>query len=574
MLAFVNGLPPAAVGLLALLALIAAALVWERGQRNRLLARLRARWGRPAPVARYPEVIGGYHRWLAQQRAPDASIDERTAADLHFEELFAAVDHTLSGIGRQVLYDRLRHAEPPPDSALVGHLADRVTGDAALRERLQLLLVRLEDTATYGLWQLTMPGAIPTDPRMAVLPFLTAGIVGSMVAIPFFPPATLALIGFVVVGLLLRTSLGWKLNWLLPTVRQLAGFLAVAKRLARVQHGSERVATGVDAADVIQVEGIRKLARWAGGDRTGAGGELLAMFQEYLNLVLLLDGNVLFFASRQLERKADVILRLLGAVGRVDTALAIASYRSSVRWVRPRLDRDRSGPVPLELRALRHPLLDNPVPNDLTVGAERGMVVTGSNMSGKSTYLRTVGVTVVMAQTMETCLADRYSAPVLRVRSAIGRSDDLLAGKSYYLAEVEAVIEMVTRSAEPTPTLMLFDELFRGTNAVERIAAGAAVLRELLDRAAGASPHVVLVATHDGELVDLLADHGYRPVHFEESVDAEGISFDYLLKPGPARTRNAIALLEQRGAPARLIETARTLAVDLDRSRGGVEPAT
>ena len=97
-------------------------------------------------------------------------------------------------------------------------------------------------------------------------------------------------------------------------------------------------------------------------------------------------------------------------------------------------------------------------------------------MSGKSTFLRTVGVNVVLAQSINTCLARVYRAPVYQVRSCIGRSDDLIAGKSYYLVEVEAVLALRESERAAAPHLFIFDELFRGTNAVERIAAAEAVL--------------------------------------------------------------------------------------------------
>src|SRR5215475_11521252 len=120
-------------------------------------------------------------------------------------------------------------------------------------------------------------------------------------------------------------------------------------------------------------------------------------------------------------------------------------------------------------------------------------------MSGKSTFLRTVGVNVVLAQTINTCLADRYEAPRYQVRSCIGRADDLLAGKSYYLVEVESVIALLRAGESVKPHLFIFDELFRGTNAVERIAAAEAVLRTLMS---SGNSHVTLAATHDVELVD------------------------------------------------------------------------
>src|SRR5204863_8109490 len=133
---------------------------------------------------------------------------------------------------------------------------------------------------------------------------------------------------------------------------------------------------------------------------------------------------------------------------------------------------------------------DHALSNTITVRIGRCPLITGSDMSGKSTFLRTIGVATVMAQTLKTCLASEYEAPVFRVRSCIGRTDDLLGGKSYYIAEVEAVLGLVDASASSSSHLFLLDEVFRGTNAVERIAAGQGVLRELIAGANRTRPHV------------------------------------------------------------------------------------
>jgi DNA mismatch repair ATPase MutS len=192
-----------------------------------------------------------------------------------------------------------------------------------------------------------------------------------------------------------------------------------------------------------------------------------------------------------------------------------------------------------------------------------GLLVTGSNMSGKSTLLRTVGVNVILAQAINTCLARAYEAPFYQVRSCIGRADDLIAGKSYYLVEVESVLALVTASEQREPHLFLFDELFRGTNAVERVAAAEAVLDALI---ATGKPHVVLAATHDGELVDLLRGT-YAVCHFGDAVGPDGLIFDYQLAAGPATSRNAITLLELNGAPESLVRRALERAAALDRQR-------
>jgi len=213
-----------------------------------------------------------------------------------------------------------------------------------------------------------------------------------------------------------------------------------------------------------------------------------------------------------------------------------------------------------EARGVRHPLVDGAVPNTVMLRPPAGLLVTGANMSGKSTLLRTVGLNVVLAQTINTCLASSCQAPVFRVRSLMGRADDLSAGKSCYLVEAEAIVEMLSAAAGDRAHLYLLDELFSGTNTGERIAAAAAVLGHLAGGAGRTTSHVVIAATHDRELVDLL-EPCYAPAHLSDSIGPDGLVFDYQLRPGPATSRNAIALLRQLGAPEVVVRRAESLAL-------------
>ena len=157
--------------------------------------------------------------------------------------------------------------------------------------------------------------------------------------------------------------------------------------------------------------------------------------------------NGVYFGARDLRVHHAALLRVIAAMGEVDAAISTASFRAGRHdWTRPRF---RQPGAPAELTDVRHPLLLDAVPNSISLAPGRGVLITGSNMSGKSTFLRTVGVTAVLAQTLNTCLAAEYHAPVFNVRSCIGRSDDLLSGKSYYIAEVESLLGLVEASAEP-----------------------------------------------------------------------------------------------------------------------------
>ena len=444
-------------------------------------------------------------------------------------------------------------------------LVGRLGGDPAARERAQLALAPLGHKAGYDLWSLAQPGAIAIEGWFVLFPMASAWMLATLGLWIVWPPALLlvALGAAVSIGTQLFVSSAMTLVF--GPFRQLGPLVAAADALRFLDTEGAGPITGSLAADVAALARVRRIAAWVTRD-AAASFDPFSVLYEYLNMLFLFDANALYFGGRELRARSGELLRVIAAVGEVDAALAVASFRAGTsNWTRPVFSK-AGGPA--RLTAVRHPLIADAVPNSIALAPPHGVIVTGSNMSGKTTFLRTVGVAAVMAQSINTCLADVYAAPVFFVRSCIGRADDLAAGKSYYIVEVECVLDLVRAAGGQTAQLLLFDELFRGTNAVERIAAGEAVLAELVLAPDGrATPHVVLAATHDHELVDLLRDR-YAPYHFTDTVGPEGLTFTYRLEPGPATTRNAIALLQAHGAPARLVDRALARAEALDRDRG------
>ena len=301
--------------------------------------------------------------------------------------------------------------------------------------------------------------------------------------------------------------------------RQCAPLIATAESLRFIAGDDIDPIVSPLRTDVPALARLKLISRWVNGDPFMLSvnphpaatllSDFIAAVYQYLNLAFLLDATGVYFAVRDLSRQGHSLLRVTAAAGDVDAALSVASYRAGRHdWTTPECV---GAEATTEMTELRHPLVEDAVPNSMASRPGRGLLITGSNMSGKSTFLRTVGVNAILAQTIHTCLARNYRAPVFRVRSCIGRSDDLVAGKSYYIAEVEALLELVRVSDDTRPHLFLLDELFRGTNSIERIAAGQAVLQQLLGPLGRTKQHLVLAATHDGELVDL-AGISSRPI--------------------------------------------------------------
>ena len=526
------------------------------------------------------EAIAAAHRDRVAATGT-TSMDDRTWADLNMDAVFSALDRTASTLGRQALYHRLRTVPTGGNPDAFEALVERMTTDKPARKRAKRALGRLRDAHGYNLWWLLEQDALDVRPWYIAFPLLTATTVTLLLLLltPWWPRIVPLLIVAMVTNLVVRFSTDTRVFGLASAFRQLAPVIATAQSLRFLQGTDAEAITGPLQSEVPKLGRLKTIARWVSGDPFMLAvipnplAIVLTDFSntiyDYLNLAFLLDANGVYFGAGELRTHGAALLRVIAAMGDVDTAISVAAYRDTAGvWTRPRFVQPGTAAA---LNEIRHPLVNDAVPNTVALAPGHGALVTGSNMSGKSTFLRTVGVAAVMGQTINTCLAAEYAAPVFHVRSCIGRTDDLLAGKSYYIVEVESLLELVQAGASPAPHLFLLDELFRGTNAVERIAAGQAVLEELLDGESGRTPHVVLAATHDAELVDLLSGT-YTAFHFGDRVGPEGLTFDHKLQPGRATSRNAITLLRLQGAPERLVARAMTCAATLDRQRG-IAPA-
>lgn len=204
------------------------------------------------------------------------------------------------------------------------------------------------------------------------------------------------------------------------------------------------------------------------------------------------------------------------------------------------------GPI-IEADALEHPLLDSrvSVPNDLRLGGNhRLLIVSGSNMSGKSTLLRAAGLNLVLAWAGAPVTAARLLTSPLAVGASIRVLDSLQEGRSRFYAEITRLRQIVSLASGDRPALFLLDELLSGTNSHDRRIGAEAVVRGLVERGA-----IGLITTHDLALTGIAAtlDGAAANVHFDDHIENGRISFDYKLKPGVVEHSNALELMRAVG---------------------------
>ena len=203
-------------------------------------------------------------------------------------------------------------------------------------------------------------------------------------------------------------------------------------------------------------------------------------------------------------------------------------------------------PPTLEATAPAHPLLPEAIPNDISLTpAHPFYLISGSNMSGKSTLLRSIGINAVLAYAGAPVRASSMRLTPLRLGAALALTDSLAEGKSKFLAEVDRLQRIVVASTD-TPVLFLVDEIFSGTNSADRRLAASAVLRALLAHGA-----IGALSTHDLALTDLAnPENGGENVHMASPDPADPLAFDYRLKPGVNTSSNALAIIRMMGLDA------------------------
>lgn len=508
------------------------------------LRRLRANWGRPkSPTSGLDfEQVSLYHR--LKRSDVDEYIDDQTWQALDLSDVFVFLDRTNSRPGQQFLYHQIRAPKFDQTPLLKFESLVETFRTAELREKLQLDLSRLNDDEALLLPNLFLDELPhPSNSRYLLLFLLLitiALLIASFLSTSFLLPLfVLASVNMVMTLLFRRTF-----RYYVQPLRQLNLLLSTAQSVSR----HDEVALADYRQELSHLLGtvstLRRRTAWLTFDRDA--DQLSGMLYHYISMAFLVDVNCFVFGLDQLRKRRREVEKIFEILGYLDAALSVASVRESKEFTTPVfLPRQKQ----CAMRGIYHPLLERAVPGDLLVDG-KGILITGSNMSGKSTLIRAVGVNAILAQTIHTCFATEVQLPFLMVHASIGSSDSLLAGKSYYLSEVEAILKLIEASASSRQQLFLIDELFRGTNSTERVGASRAVLKFLNRR-----DSLVVAATHDLQLVELLGGI-FEFVHFRETLENGQMKFDYVLHSGTCSTRNAIAILAIAGYPDELVADA------------------
>ena len=492
-----------------------------------------------------PDEVGRLQRTRAHS---EFDLDEQTWNDLLLASYEEQLSEEVSIFGRQVLHQRLR-AGVDEGACAAGRVRLRALMDDPARLRqlhADLRVLRHADSEVAGL---LFAGPPPPTPWWGgwlwTLPLALLLAVAATITLPLGWIAVLAVLAPLMA---LQIHYHRRVESWAAAIRALHALLSAVGKLGR--EDSELSAPFVDLrrpAARLHVRLARSLlTRMIPGGRQYADWFGAANVGHYLKTARIVG------AERELLRECYLLCANLEA----DVALA-RHLLASERWCWA----ERSTGRRLALEEGVHPLMHRPAPLSVRL-QERGAFVSGQNASGKSTFLRMVGLNLVAARAFGFCYARQASLPALPVRASMQNEDSLLGGESLYMAELRRARELLDAG---TPGICLIDEVFRGTNHLESVSAAAAVLEQLSAR------DLVLVSSHNLVLAPLLREQ-LAPFFIDTSGGKPALAPGVLPKP------NGIALLAAQGFGARIegraAEVARWLSSHLARSQANTQADT
>jgi DNA mismatch repair ATPase MutS len=263
-----------------------------------------------------------------------------------------------------------------------------------------------------------------------------------------------------------------------------------------------------------------------------------------LNSLLMYDIMCVYRLERWKQENSDNLVAWLDVIQQTEVLCSLGTFAfNHPGFTFP----SAGGDLNIRAQALGHPLIDarENVRNDVSIG-ERGRVfiITGANMAGKSTFLRAIGVNLVLAMSGSVVNATKMEFPMIGIRSGIRTTDSLKDHQSYFYAELERLKGIVDELRSGAPLLLLLDEILKGTNSTDKQTGSIALVQQLLHFNC-----LAFVATHDlalGKLADEFPEQ-VRNYRFEAIIEGEKLSFDYLLKEGLAQQMNATFLMKKMG---------------------------
>ena len=445
-------------------------------------------------------------------------IDDKTWSDLNMDTLFHKINFNFTAIGEMRLYATLRGMFKVNQTSLINMFKE----NKVFRLNVSYILSKIGKNV-YPLFPDQM---LPSKRNILLmfcplLPFIGFAFI-------FLIPSKgiLICLTFMILNAILSFKLKKSYDQDLKSVFYTANVIKQSQALSKIE------STPAISVDFTHFKASR---RFSGLLARVESQDMASSIIMFIKLVFMIDYVLFHLIQRSYFKYQEEVMSCYDYISLLDNHYSIAMYQHTLtHYCYPKINHNING---LQMKSIIHPLLDeeNAIAN--TIDISNHILLTGSNASGKSTFMKAVALNLILAQSIQTATAHSFIYQPGYVMTSMANADDVLSGDSYFMSELKS-IRRLFNTHQCNKIYCFIDEIFKGTNTTERIAASESVLSYLDNQKA----YQVIAATHDVEL-SILLENTYNNYHFNESIQENSIFFDYKIKPGKANTRNAIELL-------------------------------
>lgn len=510
----------------------------NRRATERLQRRIDDEWGR-VPTEEYtPEKYRSLQFYYNQLEKDGTEIDSITWNDLDMDQIFMTMNNTGSAEGEEYLFALLHKLSFSEEE-----LAERervitfFSENRQKRRKVQEMMMRQGKERSVSIYEyIHLLHLLKRESN--IKHYISLVLMIASIAMLLIQPL-MGVFAIMVVGI--YNSFAYY-----KRKSEIERYFTVVSHLIRMMDSLKEL-TKLDFPELARyTDSVKHNLAVFSGFRSGARivaaknptGNLLESFIDYVRMLFHIDlikfnNMLLVFDNHEKE-----LTGLFETSGFLDAMIAAASFRELMKeWCVPELS-GNTAPF-IDAKDIYHPMLDKPV--KASISEKNSVLITGSNASGKSTFIKTMAINAILAQTVHTVMAGSYRSVYFQVASSMALRDDIFQQESYYIVEIKSLKRIMDRISDKIPMLCFVDEVLRGTNTLERIAASTEILSDIASKNA-----LCFAATHDIELTHIL-EKKYSNYHFQEQVMDNQVLFDYQLHPGRAVSKNAIKLLKMLG---------------------------
>ncbi|WP_199118123.1 hypothetical protein [Pedobacter sp. ASV28] len=511
------------------------------------------KWGKPTIEDRNFKLISQYHECIHQHTGE--MLTDEIAQDIDLEKLFAYIDRTNSKPGQQYLYQHLRKGQKNLEllHELDG-LTEQFQSDDDLRIKCEAELIKLSHRNAYYIHELFTSVYHALYQSWLAIYIKAAGILWLLSLVFTITERNqylfLITLGLTFFNFYIHYTNKKKIARYVHSLPQLYLLMGVAQKCSLLIKNADTIAKSLK-----ELKPLRKTLSFINfqDDATkNDSTDISSGIFELIKTLLLIEPLMFLVSINNINQQKANIKLLFDYITKIDTAISIQSLRVGLPYYsKPNFTANTDK---LQLVDLYHPLIENCIPNSIIASLSQGNLITGSNMSGKTTFIRAIVINAILSQTLFTSCTKNSMAPFMSIFTSIRINDNIEEHKSYFQAEALSILNILEKSAQQTNSLVIIDEIFRGTNTIERISAAKAILSYLT-----CHKNFVFVSTHDLELAELLGPE-YLTYSFEERAADTRLIFDYKIKAGLLKNKNGIAILTALGYPETIIENANTIS--------------